>query len=200
MLCVLTTDAVVTAEDAGAALRSATATTFDRIDSDGCMSTNDTVILLASGASGVQVSRAALTSAVTEASAVLSSARTAEASVTAEVSAARDTWTPLAPEASRITVSFVDMQPSESIRSKVVAVAERSAAPASSAVTTASVVSTQSIVASPGASIPAPLAMPPTDQPAPSMCTVFGTESVVMIACAAAGPPSGASAVVAPDG
>jgi len=79
MLCVLTTDAVVTAEDAGAALRSATATTFDRIDSDGCMSTNDTVILLASGASGVQVSRAALTSAVTEASAVLSRALIADA-------------------------------------------------------------------------------------------------------------------------
>jgi glutamate N-acetyltransferase/amino-acid N-acetyltransferase len=79
MLCVLTTDAVVSAEDADAALRSATATTFDRIDSDGCMSTNDTVILLASGASGVQVSRAALTSAVTEASAVLSRALIADA-------------------------------------------------------------------------------------------------------------------------
>ena len=79
MLCVLTTDAVVTAEDADAALRSATATTFDRIDSDGCMSTNDTVILLASGASGVQVSRAALTSAVTEASAVLARALIADA-------------------------------------------------------------------------------------------------------------------------
>lgn len=79
MLCVLTTDAVVTAEDARAALRSATATTFDRIDSDGCMSTNDTVILLASGASGVQVSRAALASAVTEASAVLSRALIADA-------------------------------------------------------------------------------------------------------------------------
>ena len=79
MLSVLTTDAVVTVEDAQAALRAATATTFDRIDSDGCMSTNDTVILLASGASGVQVSRAALTSAVTEASAVLSRALIADA-------------------------------------------------------------------------------------------------------------------------
>src|SRR5665811_2418189 len=46
------------------------------------------------------------------ASAIRARDRTAEASVTAEVSAARDTWTPLAPEASRITVSFVDMQPS----------------------------------------------------------------------------------------
>jgi glutamate N-acetyltransferase/amino-acid N-acetyltransferase len=79
MLAVLTTDAVVTADDAAAALGAATATTFDRIDSDGCMSTNDTVILLASGASGVPVSRAALTSAVTEASAVLSRALIADA-------------------------------------------------------------------------------------------------------------------------
>jgi glutamate N-acetyltransferase/amino-acid N-acetyltransferase len=53
MLVVLTTDAVVTAEQADAALRGATRTTFDRVDSDGCMSTNDTVLLLASGASGV---------------------------------------------------------------------------------------------------------------------------------------------------
>src|SRR5690606_33131416 len=55
MLCVLTTDAVVDAATADAALRAATRTTFDRVDSDGCMSTNDTVILLASGASGVEV-------------------------------------------------------------------------------------------------------------------------------------------------
>jgi glutamate N-acetyltransferase/amino-acid N-acetyltransferase len=53
MLVVLTTDAVVTAEQADAALRGATRATFDRVDSDGCMSTNDTVLLLASGASGV---------------------------------------------------------------------------------------------------------------------------------------------------
>ena len=53
MLVVLTTDAVADAASLDAALRSATATTFDRIDSDGCMSTNDTVLLLASGASGV---------------------------------------------------------------------------------------------------------------------------------------------------
>src|SRR5450830_1010885 len=115
------------------------------------------------------------------ASAIRARDSTAEASVTATVRAARDTSTPLAPEASRITVSFVDMQPSESIRSKVEAVAARSAASASSAVTTASVVSTESIVASPGASIPAPLAIPPTDQPARSTWTVFGTESVVML-------------------
>lgn len=53
MLVVLTTDAVVRPELADAALRAATRTTFDRIDSDGCMSTNDTVVLLCSGASGV---------------------------------------------------------------------------------------------------------------------------------------------------
>src|SRR5206468_2239421 len=41
MLCVLTTDAVVTAEDADTALRAATTLTFDRVDSDGCMSSND---------------------------------------------------------------------------------------------------------------------------------------------------------------
>jgi glutamate N-acetyltransferase/amino-acid N-acetyltransferase len=52
MLCVITTDAVVAPEAAHDALVAATATTFDRIDSDGCMSTNDTVLLMASGASG----------------------------------------------------------------------------------------------------------------------------------------------------
>ena len=51
MLVVLTTDARVDAAGLDAALRAATRTTFDRIDSDGCMSTNDTVLLLASGAS-----------------------------------------------------------------------------------------------------------------------------------------------------
>jgi glutamate N-acetyltransferase/amino-acid N-acetyltransferase len=53
MLCVLTTDADVNAATLDAALRSAVSTTFDRLDSDGCMSTNDTVVLLASGASGI---------------------------------------------------------------------------------------------------------------------------------------------------
>ncbi|MDQ1744650.1 MAG: glutamate N-acetyltransferase / amino-acid N-acetyltransferase [Pseudonocardiales bacterium] len=56
MLCVLTTDAVVDAETVDAALRAAVATTFDRLDADGCMSTNDTVVLMASGASGVPAS------------------------------------------------------------------------------------------------------------------------------------------------
>ncbi len=53
MLCVLTTDADVPASTLDGALRAATARTLDRVDSDGCMSTNDTVLLLASGASGV---------------------------------------------------------------------------------------------------------------------------------------------------
>jgi glutamate N-acetyltransferase/amino-acid N-acetyltransferase len=53
MLVYLTTDADIDAVTAESALRAATAVTFDRLDSDGCMSTNDTVLLMASGASGV---------------------------------------------------------------------------------------------------------------------------------------------------
>lgn len=51
MLVTITTDAQLSPELADAALRHATRQTFDRIDADGCMSTNDAVILLASGAS-----------------------------------------------------------------------------------------------------------------------------------------------------
>jgi glutamate N-acetyltransferase/amino-acid N-acetyltransferase len=54
MLVLLTTDADLGAAELDAALREAVATTFDRLDTDGCMSTNDTVLLLASGASGVR--------------------------------------------------------------------------------------------------------------------------------------------------
>lgn len=53
MLCVVTTDAVLTEAEARHALELATTYSFNRIDSDGAMSTNDTVILMASGASGV---------------------------------------------------------------------------------------------------------------------------------------------------
>ena len=53
MLCVLTTDAVAEPAALDQALRRATARTFDRLDIDGCCSTNDTVLLLASGASGI---------------------------------------------------------------------------------------------------------------------------------------------------
>ncbi|MFE5809480.1 bifunctional glutamate N-acetyltransferase/amino-acid acetyltransferase ArgJ [Streptomyces sp. NPDC056491] len=52
MLVVITTDADLDSATLDKALRAATRTTFDRVDSDGCMSTNDTVLLLASGASG----------------------------------------------------------------------------------------------------------------------------------------------------
>ncbi|UPL13087.1 bifunctional glutamate N-acetyltransferase/amino-acid acetyltransferase ArgJ [Microbacterium galbinum] len=54
MLVVVTTDADLEPLEADAALRAATGTTFDRLDSDGCMSTNDQVTLLANGASGVK--------------------------------------------------------------------------------------------------------------------------------------------------
>ncbi|MET8702627.1 bifunctional glutamate N-acetyltransferase/amino-acid acetyltransferase ArgJ [Kitasatospora sp. NPDC004723] len=64
MLVVLTTDAEADAGVLDAALRGATRTTFDRIDSDGCMSTNDTVLLLASGASGTVPERAEFDEAV----------------------------------------------------------------------------------------------------------------------------------------
>ena len=64
MLCVLTTDAVADAGTLDTALREATRTTLERIDSDGCMSTNDTVLLLASGASGVQAQPGDLLAAV----------------------------------------------------------------------------------------------------------------------------------------
>ena len=54
MLCVITTDAVVTAGQLQAALNAGVEMSFNRIDVDGCMSTNDTVLLLASGASGIE--------------------------------------------------------------------------------------------------------------------------------------------------
>ena len=70
MLVVITTDAMVGAADIDKALRAATRVSFDRLDSDGCMSTNDTVTVLASGASGITPSyddfAAALTSACTD--------------------------------------------------------------------------------------------------------------------------------------
>ncbi len=67
MLVVLTTDAVVDAADLDTALRAATRVSFDRLDSDGCMSTNDTVTLMASGASGITPSLDDLTEALTQA-------------------------------------------------------------------------------------------------------------------------------------
>jgi glutamate N-acetyltransferase/amino-acid N-acetyltransferase len=66
MLVVLTTDADLTPEELDSALRAATAVTFDRLDSDGCMSTNDTVLLMASGASGVKPDHKDFTRALTD--------------------------------------------------------------------------------------------------------------------------------------
>jgi glutamate N-acetyltransferase/amino-acid N-acetyltransferase len=67
MLVVLTTDAVADAADLDTALRAATRVSFDRLDSDGCMSTNDTVTVMASGASGITPSLPDLTDALTQA-------------------------------------------------------------------------------------------------------------------------------------
>lgn len=66
MLVVLTTDAVVASDVLERALRVATSLTFDRADSDGCMSTNDAVIVMTSGASGVAPSEADFTEALTQ--------------------------------------------------------------------------------------------------------------------------------------
>lgn len=64
MLCVLTTDAAVSAEALDHALRRASRLTFDRLDVDGSTSTNDTVLLLASGASNVTPTQDELDEAV----------------------------------------------------------------------------------------------------------------------------------------
>ena len=67
MLVVLTTDADVPSDVLDRALRASTRVSFDRLDSDGCMSTNDTVTVLASGASGIAPTEAEFTAALTEA-------------------------------------------------------------------------------------------------------------------------------------
>jgi glutamate N-acetyltransferase / amino-acid N-acetyltransferase len=71
MLVVLSTDADLPASDLDDALHGAVRTTFDRLDSDGCMSTNDTVLLLASGASGIRPAPADFAIALTGACADL---------------------------------------------------------------------------------------------------------------------------------
>ncbi|WP_354645133.1 bifunctional glutamate N-acetyltransferase/amino-acid acetyltransferase ArgJ [Kitasatospora camelliae] len=71
MLVVITTDAQAGSAALDEALRAATRTTFDRVDSDGCMSTNDTVLLLASGASGTVPDAAEFAEAVRTVSADL---------------------------------------------------------------------------------------------------------------------------------
>jgi glutamate N-acetyltransferase/amino-acid N-acetyltransferase len=67
MLVVLTTDALVPADVLQTALKQATSVSVERVDSDGCLSTNDTVIVLANGASGVSPTAEELTEALTAA-------------------------------------------------------------------------------------------------------------------------------------
>lgn len=71
MLCVITTDAVVSAGQLQAALNTGVEMSFNRIDVDGCMSTNDTVLLLASGASGIEPDPDEFNELVTQATASL---------------------------------------------------------------------------------------------------------------------------------
>ena len=78
MLCVLTTDAAAAPDTLDRVLRRAVRTTLDRVDSDGCMSTNDTVLLMASGVAG-EVDEAALEAAVTDVCADLSRRLVADA-------------------------------------------------------------------------------------------------------------------------
>jgi glutamate N-acetyltransferase/amino-acid N-acetyltransferase len=66
MLVVITTDADVDSAQLDAALRAATGVSFDRLDSDGCMSTNDQVTLMASGASGISPQTGDFSAALTE--------------------------------------------------------------------------------------------------------------------------------------
>jgi glutamate N-acetyltransferase / amino-acid N-acetyltransferase len=66
MLVVITTDALLGSSVLDQALRKATRVTFDRLDSDGCMSTNDQVTLMASGASGVAPDQTEFESLLTE--------------------------------------------------------------------------------------------------------------------------------------
>ncbi len=79
MLVVLTTDADLHPRDLDSALRAAVRTTFDRLDTDGCMSTNDTVLLLASGASGIVPDSAEFGAVLTDACADLAEQLQADA-------------------------------------------------------------------------------------------------------------------------
>lgn len=79
MLVVITTDAVISGEDLDRALRAATRVTFDRVDSDGAMSTNDTVLVLSSGASQVSADRDAFGTALTSVCADLAAQLLADA-------------------------------------------------------------------------------------------------------------------------
>ncbi|ADD42734.1 bifunctional glutamate N-acetyltransferase/amino-acid acetyltransferase ArgJ [Stackebrandtia nassauensis] len=96
MLCVFTTDALIEPDIAAAALTEACRLTFDRLDSDGSMSTNDTVLLLASGASGVIPDVKGFTSELTHACGsiarqLMSDAEGSTKDVTITVTGAADT-------------------------------------------------------------------------------------------------------------
>ncbi|MGO8956545.1 MAG: bifunctional glutamate N-acetyltransferase/amino-acid acetyltransferase ArgJ [Streptosporangiaceae bacterium] len=93
MLVVLTTDANVPAAQLDQALRAAVRTTFDRLDTDGCMSTNDTVLLLASGMADATPDPDEFTSLLTDVCADLAAQMQADAegaskSITIEVTGA----------------------------------------------------------------------------------------------------------------
>ena len=79
MLCVLTTDAIVDPAALARTLGDAVEHTFNRLDSDGCMSTNDTVLLMASGASGLIADEAVFAAALTRACADLAGQLLADA-------------------------------------------------------------------------------------------------------------------------
>jgi len=79
MLAVLTTDADLTPAELDQALREAVRTTFSRLDTDGCMSTNDTVLLLASGAARTKPDLAEFTGLLTAACADLAAQMQADA-------------------------------------------------------------------------------------------------------------------------
>lgn len=64
MLCVVMTDAVVS-KNAESIFKQVTDRTFNRMDSDGCTSTNDTVVFMSSGASGISLSDQQLTQSLT---------------------------------------------------------------------------------------------------------------------------------------
>jgi len=79
MLSVVMTDAEVDPADAKSAFARAVELTYNRIDSDGCTSTNDTVLFMASGASGVRLSGTELLDALTEVCGSLSAQLIADA-------------------------------------------------------------------------------------------------------------------------
>ena len=118
------------------------------------------------------------------ASATICSASERQASVSARVSSAGDGDAP-SPLARTSTVSLVDVDPSTVIVLNEAATASVRALCNVGASTAASVVQSASIVAMLGASMAAPLAMPPTVKPSPATTTSFGTVSVVMMARAA---------------